>query len=84
MPATTLTFMSIGAVFNGHNRPALKFGFVDAFALNNVPFPTAEKDDVDAIEKAINDLDAQTQDFAARRMDNSIKAALKGRSVDNI
>ena len=45
---------------------------------------TAEKDDVDAIEKAINDLDAQTQDFAARRMDNSIKAALKGRSVDNI
>ncbi|WP_434931671.1 Fe-S protein assembly chaperone HscA [Shewanella sp. HL-SH5] len=45
---------------------------------------TAEKDDVDAIEKAINDLDAQTQDFAARRMDNSIKAAFKGRSVDNI
>jgi len=45
---------------------------------------TAEKDDVDAIEKAISDLDAQTQDFAARRMDNSIKAALKGRSVDNI
>ena len=28
----------------------------------------------DAIEKAISDLDAQTQDFAARRMDNSIKA----------
>ncbi|MGZ9898638.1 Fe-S protein assembly chaperone HscA [Shewanella gaetbuli] len=45
---------------------------------------TAQKDDVDAIEKAINDLDAQTQDFAAKRMDNSIKAALKGQSVDNI
>ncbi|WP_298769196.1 Fe-S protein assembly chaperone HscA [uncultured Shewanella sp.] len=40
--------------------------------------------DGDAIEKAIEDLDNLTQDFAAKRMDNSIKLALKGQSVDNI
>ncbi|WP_299011110.1 Fe-S protein assembly chaperone HscA [uncultured Shewanella sp.] len=40
--------------------------------------------DGDAIEKAIEDLDKLTQDFAAKRMDNSIKLALKGQSVDNI
>ncbi|WP_282109773.1 Fe-S protein assembly chaperone HscA [Shewanella algicola] len=45
---------------------------------------TAQQDDVDAIEKAIAKLDDQTQDFASRRMDNSIRSALKGQSVDNI
>ncbi|MDB2386742.1 Fe-S protein assembly chaperone HscA [Shewanella sp.] len=40
--------------------------------------------DTDAIEKAIEALDTATQDFAAKRMDNSIKLALKGQSVDNI
>ncbi|MGB6136272.1 MAG: Fe-S protein assembly chaperone HscA, partial [Shewanella sp.] len=45
---------------------------------------TAQQDDVDAIEKAIAKLDEQTQDFASRRMDNSIRTALKGQSVDNI
>ena len=45
---------------------------------------TAQNDDVDAIEKAIAELDDKTQDFASRRMDNSIRAALKGQSVDNI
>ncbi|MCL1125843.1 Fe-S protein assembly chaperone HscA [Shewanella surugensis] len=40
--------------------------------------------DADAIEKAIEALDHLTQDFAAKRMDNSIKLALKGQSVDNI
>lgn len=45
---------------------------------------TAQQDDVDAIEKAITKLDEQTQDFASRRMDNSIRSALKGQSVDNI
>ncbi|WP_394146979.1 Fe-S protein assembly chaperone HscA [Shewanella atlantica] len=42
------------------------------------------QDDADAIEKAIEALDASTQDFAAKRMDNSIKLALKGQSVDSI
>ncbi|WP_076414707.1 Fe-S protein assembly chaperone HscA [Shewanella sp. UCD-KL12] len=42
------------------------------------------EDDPDAIEKAIEALDACTQDFAAKRMDNSIKLALKGQSVDSI
>ncbi|MEZ9367291.1 Fe-S protein assembly chaperone HscA [Shewanella sp. 10N.286.51.B2] len=45
---------------------------------------TAQSDDTDAIEKAIEALDAQTQEFANRRMDNSIRTALKGQSVDNI
>ncbi|MCL1075182.1 Fe-S protein assembly chaperone HscA [Shewanella dokdonensis] len=41
-------------------------------------------DDADAIKSAIEKVDAATQDFAARRMDNSIKTALKGQSVDKI
>ncbi|MBO2658951.1 Fe-S protein assembly chaperone HscA [Shewanella algae] len=45
---------------------------------------TAANGDVDAIKAAIEAVDAQTQEFAARRMDNSIRAALKGKSVDNI
>ncbi|GIU15468.1 MULTISPECIES: Fe-S protein assembly chaperone HscA [unclassified Shewanella] len=44
----------------------------------------ASEDDADAIEKAIEALDTATQDFAAKRMDNSIRLALKGQSVDNI
>ncbi|MFQ6370422.1 Fe-S protein assembly chaperone HscA [Shewanella sp. YIC-542] len=40
--------------------------------------------DADAIETAIARVDGVTQDFAAKRMDNSIKAALKGQSVDKI
>ncbi|WP_426505860.1 Fe-S protein assembly chaperone HscA [Serratia proteamaculans] len=37
-----------------------------------------------AIEAAIKTLDAQTQDFAARRMDASIRRALAGHSVDEV
>ncbi|KEY57039.1 Fe-S protein assembly chaperone HscA [Serratia sp. DD3] len=37
-----------------------------------------------AIEAAIKDVDATTQDFAARRMDNSIRRALAGHSVDEV
>lgn len=37
-----------------------------------------------AIEAAIKDVDATTQDFAARRMDNSIRHALAGHSVDEV
>ncbi|QYK02855.1 Fe-S protein assembly chaperone HscA [Shewanella psychrotolerans] len=45
---------------------------------------TAAEGDVDAIEKAIEALDDASQTFAAKRMDNSIRLALKGQSVDNI
>ncbi|QLE85978.1 Fe-S protein assembly chaperone HscA [Shewanella sp. Scap07] len=45
---------------------------------------TAANADTDAIEKAIEALDEASQSFAAKRMDNSIKLALKGQSVDNI
>ncbi|MDE1309084.1 Fe-S protein assembly chaperone HscA [Vibrio aestuarianus subsp. cardii] len=38
----------------------------------------------DAIEQGIKDTDKASQDFAARRMDKSIRAALAGQSVDDI
>lgn len=40
--------------------------------------------DPHAIEAAIKALDAQTQNFAARRMDASIRRALAGHSVDEV
>ncbi|HDZ9833423.1 TPA: Fe-S protein assembly chaperone HscA [Yersinia enterocolitica] len=40
--------------------------------------------DPHAIEAAIKALDEQTQDFAARRMDASIRRALAGHSVDEV
>ncbi len=44
----------------------------------------AQGDDVDAIKEAIKTTDKQTQEFAARRMDVSIRQALKGHSVDEV
>ncbi|WP_039055896.1 Fe-S protein assembly chaperone HscA [Enterobacter sp. Bisph1] len=44
----------------------------------------AEGDDTDAIEQAIKNVDKQTQEFAARRMDHSVRTALKGHSVDEV
>lgn len=44
----------------------------------------AQGEDPAAIEDAIKTLDAQTQDFAARRMDASIRRALAGHSVDEV
>ena len=40
--------------------------------------------DADAIEKAITDLNEASTEFASRRMDQSIQAALSGKSVDDI
>lgn len=40
--------------------------------------------DADAIEQAIKNIDKQTQEFAARRMDQSVRKALKGHSVDEV
>ena len=45
---------------------------------------TLTNNDVDAIEQAIKNVDKQTQDFAARRMDQSVRRALKGHSVDEV
>ncbi|MGL4712393.1 MAG: Hsp70 family protein, partial [Shewanella sp.] len=44
----------------------------------------AALDDAGTIKLTIEKLDEQTQDFAARRMDNSIRVAFKGQSIDNI
>lgn len=43
-----------------------------------------QRDDVSAISAAIKQLDRVTQDFAARRMDSSIRQALAGHSVDEV
>ncbi|MGV8000759.1 Fe-S protein assembly chaperone HscA [Photorhabdus temperata subsp. temperata] len=40
--------------------------------------------DPEVIENAIKQLDKQTQEFAARRMDSSVRRALAGHSVDEI
>ena len=44
----------------------------------------AQSDDADAIESATKALAEQTDEFAARRMDKSIRQALKGRKLDEI
>lgn len=44
----------------------------------------AQSDDSEAIKLAIKNIDTQTQEFASRRMDISIRRALKGQSVDEV
>lgn len=44
----------------------------------------AQSDDTDAIANEIKNVDKQTQEFAARRMDLSIRTALTGHSVDEV
>jgi molecular chaperone HscA len=44
----------------------------------------AEGADADAIRRASEDLTHATDEFAARRMDRSIRAALSGRRVDEL
>lgn len=46
--------------------------------------PPRPGDDADAIKEAIKNIDTQTQEFAARRMDQSVRIALKGQSVDEV
>ncbi|PMS23840.1 Fe-S protein assembly chaperone HscA [Trinickia dabaoshanensis] len=45
---------------------------------------TAQGSDADAIEAATKSLAAETDEFAARRMDKSIRQALTGRKLDEI
>ncbi|MDO4936409.1 MAG: Fe-S protein assembly chaperone HscA [Sutterellaceae bacterium] len=52
----------------------------DMVALDKV----GEGDDIEAIKAAIEKLTASTGEFAARRMDRSIRQALEGRSIDNV
>jgi len=44
----------------------------------------AAGEDVESIRTAIKALSAVTDDFAARRMDRSIRAALTGRSLEDL
>jgi molecular chaperone HscA len=41
-------------------------------------------DDADAIEAGIKNADKASQEFASRRMDKSIRAALSGHSVNEL
>ncbi|ALB63694.1 Chaperone protein HscA [Cronobacter condimenti 1330] len=68
---------SDGALLSGPERAAID----DAMAQLRA---AAQGDDVSAIEDAIKNTDKQTQEFAARRMDESIRQALKGHSVDEV
>ena len=45
---------------------------------------SAEGQDLEAIKVAIEETDKQTADFAARRMDASIRRALAGQRVDKV
>ncbi|ELX8378336.1 Fe-S protein assembly chaperone HscA [Providencia vermicola] len=50
----------------------------------NILIEAVEGTDPTVIENAIKQLDKQSQEFAARRMDASIRQALSGQSVDEI
>jgi len=45
---------------------------------------SAKSDDHHAIKSAIDELANATEDFAARRMDRSVRVALKGKKLDEI
>ena len=68
---------SDGALLSAAERAAID----DAMAQLRA---AAEGDNASAIEDAIKNTDKQTQEFAARRMDESIRQALKGHSVDEV
>ncbi|EKY3233019.1 Fe-S protein assembly chaperone HscA [Cronobacter malonaticus] len=68
---------SDGALLSAAERAAID----DAMAQLRA---AAEGNDANAIEDAIKNTDKQTQEFAARRMDESIRQALKGHSVDEV
>ncbi|CBA32861.1 Fe-S protein assembly chaperone HscA [Cronobacter turicensis] len=68
---------SDGALLSATERTAID----DAMAQLRA---AADGDDASAIEDAIKNTDKQTQEFAARRMDESIRQALKGHSVDEV
>ena len=44
----------------------------------------AKGDDIDHVTTAVKALAAGTDDFAARRMDRSIRAALTGKTLDDV
>ncbi|WP_105582030.1 Fe-S protein assembly chaperone HscA [Cronobacter turicensis] len=68
---------SDGALLSATERAAID----DAMAQLRA---AADGDDASAIEDAIKNTDKQTQEFAARRMDESIRQALKGHSVNEV
>ena len=68
---------SDGALLNAQERTAVDTVVLELRAVMN-------GSDIESIKQAIKNVDKQTQEFAARRMDNSIRQALKGQSVDEV
>lgn len=66
-----------GGLLDMHERQAIEQAAKQLYI-------AAQRDDVEAIKNAIKITDKQTQEFAARRMDVSIRQALKGHSVDEV
>ncbi|WP_443090130.1 Fe-S protein assembly chaperone HscA [Basfia succiniciproducens] len=66
-----------GDLLNDEELSAIKKALVELDKLQ-------QQNDTLAIKQGIKDLDAATQEFAARRMDKSIRSALTGHSVEDI
>jgi len=66
-----------GELLNAEERQAL------VQAMNSLREVT-EGSDADAIKQAIEKVDDASQEFAARRMDASVRRALKGQSIDQV
>ncbi|MGI4981873.1 MAG: Fe-S protein assembly chaperone HscA [Janthinobacterium lividum] len=77
LDATASALALDGELLDGDERQAVDRAFA---ALQAV----VAGDDADAIEAAIKDMSAATDEFAARRMNKSIRAALAGRNIREI
>jgi molecular chaperone HscA len=77
LAATNAALVSDGDLLNAGERRAIE-------ALAEVLARTARGTDHHAVRAAIESLAAETDEFAARRMDRSIRAALSGRRIDEV
>ncbi|MGI4856925.1 MAG: Fe-S protein assembly chaperone HscA [Janthinobacterium lividum] len=77
LDATASALALDGELLDGDERQAVDRAFA---ALQGV----VAGDDADAIEAAIKDMATATDEFAARRMNKSIRAALAGRNIREI
>ena len=84
-----INFQNLIIDTNQHYQKNMQEDLYDDFKISKEKITFLENNknssnDVDAIKEAIERLDKVTQDFAARRMDHSIRAALSGQNVDQL
>lgn len=77
LESTTSALAADGDLLSAEERAAVDAAMAH---LNTV----REGDDTQAVKDAIDALAKTTEDFAARRMDRSIRQALEGKSVDDV